>query len=130
MTFQEAVATESALLRLWMLWLVIALTVTPLILLLFRQSRREGLIVLGVALGTIVFMQWLYDQVGYVRLLGLPHVLLWTPLALYLWLRQGELGGVPRAIVLVFLVTISISLVFDYIDVARWFLGERSSMAG
>jgi len=129
MTFQEAIATEPALLRLWIIWMMIALIATPLILLVFRQSRRDGLIVLGVSLGTMVFMQWLFNKVGYVRLLGLPHVLLWTPLAVYLWLRLGGLSGIPRVTVLVFLVTISISLVFDYIDVARWLLGERAPMA-
>jgi hypothetical protein len=36
---------------------------------------------------------WLYDRMGYVKLLGLPHIVVWTPLAIYLvvLLRRDDL---------------------------------------
>jgi len=132
MTLADAIATQPPLLRLWVLWLTIALVVAPLILLAYRQSRRDGAVTLAASLGTVVFMQWLYSEVGFVRLLGLPHVLIWTPLAIYLGLRlrAHSLTGVPRNAAGLFLATILVSLVFDYIDVARWLAGDRAPMTG
>ena len=132
MSLADAIATQPPLLRLWVLWLTIALVVAPLILLAYRQSRRDGAVTLAASLGTVVFMQWLYSEVGFVRLLGLPHVLIWTPLAIYLGLRlrARSLTGVPRIAAGLFLATILVSLVFDYIDVARWLAGDRAPMSG
>lgn len=130
MTLSEAVATQSPALRLWVLWLTVVIVAAPPILLVFRQSRRDGVVMLVASAGTLVFMQLLYAQVGFVRLLGLPHVLIWTPLAVYLGLRlrKGRLTGLPRVTAWVALLTILISLAFDYVDVARWILGERAPM--
>ena len=95
---------------------------------IWRQSRIAGLlgILAGVAAGFAV--QWLYDQLGYVKLLGLPHILLWTPYALYLvaQIRRPDMPVWPRRIMMVVLATILISLAFDYVDVARYLLGERT----
>ncbi len=130
MTLTEAIATQGPVLRAWVAWMGVAMVATPLILLAFRDSRRDGIVAAGALVANLMFMQWLYAQVGYVRLLGLPHVLIWTPLALYLWLRlrQGGLPRIPQIAAAVFLVTMLISLAFDYVDVARWLLGERGSM--
>lgn len=75
-------------------------------------------------------MMWLYDQVGYVRLLGIVHVVIWTPLAIYLWqrLKNAEIVVPFRQIIWVFLATMVVSLAFDYADVVRYLLGERGSM--
>jgi len=74
--------------------------------------------------------QALYDAVGFVRLLGLPHIVVWTPLAAYLvWrLRQRDLPAAPRIVTVVFTASICLSLAFDYVDVARWLMGERGPM--
>ena len=69
----------------------------------------------------------MYEQMGYVRLLGLPHVILWTPLAVYLFrqVRRPDMPQWPARLMSVTLVVILISLAFDYVDVIRWMLGER-----
>lgn len=82
-----------------------------------------------------VLMNTLYSQIGYVRLLGLGHIVPWTPLIIYLfnylWRRRSQwdlttLTG--KWIAGVFTLNL-ISLVIDYVDVARWLLGERAPMA-
>ncbi|MGS4945039.1 hypothetical protein ACVDG3_06130 [Meridianimarinicoccus sp. RP-17] len=130
MSFAEAVQTMAVPLRLWVLWLTVAMVAVPLILLMFRATRRDGVIVLASTVAVMVSMHALYQAVGFVRLLGLPHVVIWGPLAVWLAfrLRDAALPRPARAVMAVFLLTICVSLVFDVIDVARWVAGARESM--
>lgn len=130
MTFAEAAATQPLYLQIWFAWLVGVMFLAPLVLLAFAQSRRIGLVCLIAALLTAAAMPWLYAQVGYVRLLGLGHVVIWTPLLVYLWprLRSGGLTGLPLIVAWVFFATLAASLVIDYVDVIRWLLGDRASL--
>jgi hypothetical protein len=65
---------------------------------------------------------------GYVKLLGLPHVLIWTPLVFFLLAqaRKADMPVWPRRVIWVIVGTIVVSLVFDYVDVARYLLGART----
>jgi hypothetical protein len=78
----------------------------------------------------LVGMSWLYDAVGYVRLMGVVHVILWTPLFIYLVRRakNGEMPLLCRLAMWMFASTLAVSLAFDYTDTARYLLGERASM--
>ena len=75
-------------------------------------------------------MQWLYGEVGYVKLLGLPHIIFWTPLMVYLIAKivRGEVPVWPQRIMTAIVIIIGISLLFDYVDVARYVFGERASL--
>lgn len=128
MSFADAAATQPAWLQIWFAWLVGILFFTPVALTAMRQSRGMGLVCLGVALLTAVVMPWLYDLWGYVRLLGLGHVVLWTPLLIWLWPRLHGLDGAARIVAWVFFLTLGASLIVDYIDVLRWLLGERGTL--
>jgi hypothetical protein len=129
MTLPEAIATQPAWISYWLNWMMVGAFILPLALLIWRQTRLVAVaaIVAGVlaALGT----GWIYDRLGYVKLLGLPHIILWTPLAIYMivLLRRGGLPKYARWIMLVVLATILISLAFDYTDTLRYFLGDRAS---
>ncbi len=95
-----------------------------------KATRRDAIIILIAVVPTYFAMMWLYDQVGFVRLLGIVHVVFWTPLAIYIWQRLKDPNITPpfRQIMWVFLATIVVSLLFDYTDVIRYALGERESM--
>lgn len=92
-----------------------------------RVEARWAL--LGVLAGGVSTIA-LYSQFGFVRLLGLGHVVFWTPTLIYLLSRRNDwrvketLAG--KWIVLA-AATIAFSLVFDFSDVARWLLGDRST---
>jgi len=130
MSLSDAIATLPEMLRVWVLWLTIAMVTLPLVMLAWRATRRDGIVCLAAAGLVIVAMHGLHAQIGIVRLLGLPHIVVWTPLAVYLaWrLRNRALPGPPRAAMAVLLVSIAISLVFDYRDVALWLAGDRAPM--
>jgi len=111
------------------------LVVTHLAAILFIVRRRpEG----GVAvrpepvaivlsfLAAGIFMGWLYEQVGYVRLLGLPHLVFWGPVWGWVLTRRRAVGA--RSLfgkyVHVYLFVAGTSLLIDLIDVIRYLLGD------
>ena len=79
----------------------------------------------GIASFSIFTM---YDSLGMLRLLGLPHVILWSPLAIYLFKlsRKAEMPQIPVWVLRIVYATIVISLIFDYRDVIRYILGDRA----
>jgi|GEM_PF-198150 len=135
MSFEQALATQAPWLRLWVLWMGVVIVACVAVLLLSRTTRRDAVIILLSNLVVFASMLWFYRQVGFVRLLGLVHVLLWTPLAGYLYLRlktpilrKPVIASPYRQVIWLLLATIIVSLAFDYSDVARYLLGERASM--
>ncbi len=94
----------------------------------FAFTRVEARWTLLVMALVFPFMMWLYAQFGFQRILGLAHVVFWTPLAIYLWRRRDQwrvrqtLGG---KWILALFMTMSVSLVMDYADVVRYLMGER-----
>jgi hypothetical protein len=103
----------------------------PIALLIWRQSRIAAVATIVTSAAGAFGVQWLYSHLGYVKLLGLPHIVLWTPLAYYLFVqvRRGDMPPWPRRIMMVVLATIMISLAFDYADIVRYALGERTPLA-
>jgi hypothetical protein len=103
----------------------------PLTLLIWKQTRSTAILSLVASLVAGFGVSWLFGRMGYVKLLGLPHIILWTPLAIYLFIqyRKASLPTWPKSIILVVAITIMVSLAFDYTDVARYILGERNPFA-
>ena len=129
--FNEAMfSLASGWMIVWLYWMSFAITVTPLVLIFSKATRLDAVIVFLTNLAMFVGMAWIYEQMGYVRMMGIVHVILWTPLFIYLFLRakKGEMPLLCRLAIWMFVATLAVSLVFDYTDVARYLLGERDSM--
>lgn len=112
---------------LWLvIWVFVLMSVNTAALLFIK--RVEARWVLAAWLINLPLMGYLYETFGYVRLLGFSHVVVWTPLLIYLWLRRKDWMPpqtiTDKWILLTFTVNL-LSLVIDYIDVIRWLLGER-----
>lgn len=131
MTFNEAMfALADGPQMAWLYWMSFAIIVTPVVLLFYKGTRRDAVIVTLGNIAMLIGMGWLYEVIGYVRLLGIVHVVLWTPLFIYVFLRakNGEMPWPCRTVLWMFAATMAVSLVFDYTDVARWILGERTPL--
>jgi len=129
--FNEAMfSLASGWMIVWLYWMSFAITVTPLVLIFSKATRLDAVIVFLTNLAMFVGMSWVYDQMGYVRLMGIVHVILWTPLFIYLFLRakNGEMPLLCRLTIWMFAATLAVSLAFDYTDTVRYLLGERDSM--
>ncbi len=130
MSFEEAIATQPSWVQWWVNGMGIVIVGSMIALLFSKATRRESAVILVTSLAIYFLMMWLYQQVGFVRLLGIVHVVIWTPLAVYFWkrLKDPAITAPFRQVIWVFLATIVVSLLFDYADVVRYLLGERESM--
>ena len=130
MPFEQAAALLPTWVQYWINFIVLVPVLSIIALLFHKETRKSALIIfllIGAGMMTVLF---LYMQLGMVRLLGLGHVIFWTPAAIYLW-RQLQNTPPPspyRQIMWILMLTIVAALVFDYADVVRWLLGERASV--
>ncbi len=82
-TLGDAIGTEPAWLQAWVLILG-AVHIAAVAFVVGRDRGRwvvrpEPIAVVVSLIAAALFMTWLYSQVGYVRLLGLAHLVCWTP---------------------------------------------------
>lgn len=114
--------------QIWMDIIGISLFVSIIALLIGATTRKLGLYVLVTIVATLAIMVFMHAQMGMVRLLGIVHVVLWTPMVYFLWrrLKSDPPGKIYSAAIVLLIVIASLALVFDYYDVARWLLGERA----
>ncbi|MEO0369870.1 MAG: hypothetical protein AAF231_00295 [Pseudomonadota bacterium] len=130
MSLSDAIATQATWIQIWVGWLAVLNLGTLAALLITPATRRHGLVIGAAFVANYLFMNWLYAQYGYTRILGLSHVLIWGPLMIYLMaaLRSDSITSWRRPLTFVFVFSMSISLAFDILDVARWFMGDQGSM--
>lgn len=130
----EHLLTDNLLVRIfaqpmgWQIWLTWLMIINTAAFLFWR--RTEGKVTALVWLGAVAMMMIMYWVVGYVRLLGIVHIIWWTPL--FIWLiprmrRQRPTGGFAVWVWLLIASDLG-SLLIDYIDVARYVLGDRAPL--
>ena len=119
----SAMLAEPWWLVVWVGWMVLINSAGVLFV-----SEIEARWVLAAFAASAVTMWILYQFVGYTRLLGLAHVLYWTPLVIYLYRRLSNFVGPPlfERWLRLLLATNGLSLVIDYVDVARYLFGDRA----
>ena len=127
MTLPEAIATLPSWIGLWLNVLMLGGFILPVILLIWRESRWIAICALVAGVASAYSVGEMFEMGGYTKLLGLPHILFYTPLVIVLWqnLMHGNMSNWPHRITWVVLLIICISLAFDYIDVLRFWAGDR-----
>lgn len=113
----------------WVAWIGL-LIVVNVVVPIFFLPRPEAWATLTAISISFLTMLAIFKTLGFVRLLGLGHLIAWPPLLLWLWPR---LEGVPPATALsqwlLALAAINlVSLVIDAIDLVRYLRGERAPM--
>jgi hypothetical protein len=123
-------AMQPAWLGIWLNVLLLGAFVLPLVLLIWKASRKAGIISFVASMVASFAIQMMFNAMGYVKLLGLPHVVLWVPVVVFLLgqQRRSDMPVWPRRIIWLIIATLCISLAFDIVDVARYVLGERASL--
>lgn len=133
-TLNAAIATEPMWLQVWVLLLVIA-NLGAIGFIATKQTgswrpRVEAIAILASFGAAALLMTWVYGRYGYVRLLGLPHLLFWGPVFVWLLLRyrKGDFTSPFRKYLLFYFLIAGISLIVDASDVVRYFAGDDSPM--
>lgn len=122
-TLNAAIMAQPLWLQIWVGWMVAVNVIGGIFFL--RQAEAKWILL--AMLGNIVLMNLLFAQFGFQRILGLAHVVFWTPLLVYLWQRRAhwDFSALPGIWLAVLFTTNLISLIIDYADVARYLVGER-----
>lgn len=129
-TLGEAIALQPTWLKVWMYGM--GAVNLAAILFLFRRRekswslRLEAWAILAAFFAAAVMMNMLYAEYGYVRLLGLAHLVFWTPAWLWIWKRRADHAPADTLFgkyILLYLTINGISLVIDAVDVVRYFTG-------
>ena len=128
MTMQEHMLSQPLWLVFWIMVMVgIHVVAVPLA---FKDMRPRVMVIAMILNG--IFMSALFSKFGYTRILGLSHVIFWTPVLAYLWKTRHAhperiwIGRFLR----VSMAVIFISLLVDYVDVIRYVLGDRAVVGG
>jgi E3 ubiquitin-protein ligase DOA10 len=131
MTLNQAIAQQPIWVQYWLYVLIFGIVVLPLALLIWRQTRLTAVVTIAASILAGLGVNWVYNKFGYVKLLGLPHIIFWTPLVYYLLktLKRGDVPVWPTRIISVILAVFVVSLVFDYVDVIRYLFGNRGVSA-
>ncbi len=112
-------------LPLWVIiWLLILFPINMGILFFLDQPSAPfiaALVFVGLFLSAIVAF---YHR-GMSRLVGAGHIIGWTPLVLMIAFAKPEGSAAYGIYLTVLLIGNLISLVFDFIDAARWLRGDR-----
>lgn len=129
-SLMEAMATEPLWLQAWV-GVLMAVNLAALLFVARREAggwkvRWEPVAILVSFFGAAFAMNALYAAVGYVRLLGLAHLVFWGPVwGWILWHRSQYSTRNAFGIYLhVYLVIAGISLVIDALDVVRYVVGD------
>ncbi len=117
--------TMFALPKPWVAW-VMLLVVVNVVISLFYLTTIEAQVVLGAALIGFVIQIAIFSTQGFVRLLGIGHVL-WVPMVFWLWSRLdlAPPDSFFQSWLIIVVVLNTISLIIDATDVIRYWNGER-----
>lgn len=114
-------------LKIWAMWLGLSTVALPLVF-VANDFFRAALI---CQMLNLIFGGYLAIRFGLVKLLSLSHLLFWTPmLAKYARYYQSLDTLSLWLLALMFILTVSISLVLDARDFWQWCRGDRSPLAG
>ena len=120
----EHILAQPFWIKVWIFWMIFLNAASVCFV-----HRREGRMVLLALVANAIAMNQLYLHFGYTRILGLSHLVFWTPLVVWLFRRrasfgEGTFGGWARLLVL----TNAASLAIDAVDVARFAFGDRAPL--
>ena len=94
---------------------------------IFFLPRTEAWVVLGTGLLAATIMTVLHAKLGYVRLVGVGH-LVWIPMLIWLVFRLDHIpeGTLFYNWLLIVIAMDTVSLLIDIVDLVRYLLGDRT----
>ncbi len=95
---------------------------------LFFIRTAEGQLALVCMMIAFIIMWGIYVKKGFVRLLGLGHLIAWTPLVVWYTQVVGNTAGWFQYWLISAITVNGLSLVIDFVDVVRYSLGDKQPM--
>lgn len=121
--------TLPILFEVWFFWMGLVILLIPFAFLRHRQGKVA--VLFAVSFMPVQFLLLLVTGISFT--ISFLHLLLWGPLLYYLVRelknRRVEFSSAIGVWSLVAVVTLVISLVFDFRDAIRWLAGERGILS-
>lgn len=92
-------------------------------------SEPTAKLILVTFMASSMLMMGLYSRFGFTKILGLGHVL-WIPLLLHVLTRLPHASGAFKVYLIAWCVVTAVSLVFDVVDVWKYFAVRKCSRPG
>jgi hypothetical protein len=106
---------------IWLLFLMIA-NVSSLMF----WSEPIAKVIFFTFMFSALLMMALYSKFGFEKILGMGHIL-WIPLLVYVLIEIPATEGAFKSYLVILLISLTISLVFDIIDVWRYFTSPKNT---
>jgi len=126
----SAIGTQSVWLQAWVM-VLLAIPILAVLVMFYRDDGRwrfhsEPIVIIISFVAAGILMEFLYQQFGYVRLLGLAHLVFWTPAYAWVLMRRNfvSLTSVFGIYLHFYLIVAGISLTIDLVDFIRYFVGN------
>ena len=75
---------------------------------------------------SVMLMMGLYSRFGFEKILGMGHIL-WIPLLVYVLMEIPTARDTFKSYLIILSISIAISLVFDIVDVWKYFTDRKST---
>ncbi len=111
----------------WNLWVGLLILVNIGCGLFFIRTA-EGQLALICMMAAFLIMWGIYVKKGFVRLLGLGHLIAWTPQVVWYAQVVGETAGWFKYWLISAIAVNGLSLAIDFVDVIRYSLGDKQPM--
>lgn len=115
----------------WNIWVMLLGGVNFVGSVLFFNTF-EGKFALLAMMGSMIVMLAIYSKYGFVRLLGLGHILFWVPFVIWNLVQLSEPSALNSDFK-IWLIAVSVfnslSLLLDFADVIKFSKGEKSQMS-
>ena len=110
----------------WNMWVGILAMINMVGGLVYIRTVEGQMALAGLMIGFLI-MWGIYVKKGFVRLLGLGHLIGWPPLMVWYAkvISEGKAVGVFEYWLMAVLIVNGISLVIDLIDVVRYSMGDK-----
>lgn len=119
-------AGTSDAVKIWMNWMIIIFLAS----LIFVYKQVSARFIFGALVLTLPIAIFIFNQTQNIHLLGIAHIIVWLPLAIYL-IKVEVVGKIEKLItpygiyLILLLATIMTSLVFDVRDITLVMLGIK-----
>jgi hypothetical protein len=95
---------------------------------LFFIRTMEGQLALACMMAAFLIMWGIYIKKGFVRLLGLGHLIAWTPqVAWYIQVVGDKTGWFQYWLISAIFIN-GLCLAIDFVDVVRYSLGDKQAL--
>lgn len=106
------------------MWLLFLMTVNVASLMFWEEPLAKVIFVTFMI--SAILMMGLYSWFGFEKILGMGHIL-WIPLLAYGLIEIPAAEGAFKSYLIILIISIATSLVFDIVDVWKFFTRQKST---